>query len=160
MEEERQAAPDSAGAGPDAARTSPDDAEPSAPLSSSGPAGPISVAPGVAAARASVPGALRPSAGAVRAATWPSGESKIYGARPAATPTSGAPVIGEAGTKRISGMAKVPSADTPRPDGRGGGLASIAEAEEPWSEAELSDPGPQPAASEAAEREPGQPDPE
>ena len=82
MEEERQAAPAHAGTGSDAAQTSPDDVEPPVPVQPAGPARPISVVPGVAAARASVPGALRPNPAALRAATWPSGESKIYGARP------------------------------------------------------------------------------
>ena len=147
MEEERQAAPDNAGTGSDAAQTSPDDVEPSKPVPVAGPvvgsARPISVVPGVAAARASVPGALRPNPGAVRAGTWPSGESKIYGARPAAS------AVGESGTKRITGTAKVPLDDFAHPNGHGGGLASIAQAEEPWPESD--EPQPNGVASAAAE---------
>nr|BFE77287.1 hypothetical protein GCM10020092_105880 [Actinoplanes digitatis] len=47
--------------------------------SSGGAARPVSVPPGANAARATVPGSIDP-AGA-RAATWPSGQAKVYGAR-------------------------------------------------------------------------------
>src|SRR3954471_1194067 len=76
--------------GDSAGGAAPSSGRPTVPGPFAGSARPVSVAPSANAARASVPGALRPDAASVRASTWPNGQSKIYGVRTDSAAEAGA----------------------------------------------------------------------
>ncbi|MET8151385.1 hypothetical protein ACIBSW_25380 [Actinoplanes sp. NPDC049668] len=114
--------------------------------STGGAARPVSVPPGANAARAAVPGSIDPAA--ARAATWPSGQAKVYGARSsdqvAEKPAADKPTADDK------------PATTEKPAGAAEKLAAVLAAEKPAAAAEKPVEADKPAAP-AVPQEAGKP---